>query len=239
MNHRVLVIVPAYNEAASIATTLQDITSAEMPLDIVVVNDGSHDQTSAIARKVQQAIVIDLPINVGIGAAVQTGMLYAARNRYDIAIQFDGDGQHRGDEIPALIAPLLEGRCDAVIGSRFMMKSAGFKSTFARRLGIRIFEYVNLLLTGVRITDNTSGFRAYNNEAIAFLSEHYPSDFPEPEIVVLLAKNKFRIVEVYAAMRERQGGVSSIGGLKSLYYMAKVLIAICMTALRPRIRSVL
>jgi len=237
VNHRGLVIVPAYNEAASIATTIQDITRAGIPLDILVVNDGSCDQTSAIARETRKAIVIDLPINVGIGGAVQAGMLYAARNHYDIAIQFDGDGQHRGDEIPALIAPLLEGRCDAVIGSRFVMKSPGFKSTFARRLGIRIFEYVNWLLTGIRIADNTSGFRAYNKEAIAFLSEHYPSDFPEPETVVLLAKNKFRIAEVYAAMRERQGGVSSIGGLKSLYYMVKVLLAICMTALRPPIRK--
>lgn len=236
MNHRVLVIVPAYNEAASIAATLQDIIHAGMPLDMLVVNDGSGDQTSAIARETQQAAVVDLPINVGIGAAVQTGILYASRNRYDIAIQFDGDGQHRGDEIPALIAPIVEGRCDAVIGSRFVVQSEGFKSTFARRLGIRIFEYVNLLLTGTRITDSTSGFRAYNKEALAFLAEHYPSDFPEPETVVLLAKNKFRILEVHAAMRERQGGVSSIGGLTSLYYMVKVLVAMCMTAMRPPIR---
>lgn len=236
MKHRVLVIVPAYNEAASIAATLQDIARAGLPLDIAVINDGSTDQTSAIARKTQKAVVLDLPINMGIGAAVQTGILYAARNRYDIAIQFDGDGQHRGDEIPALLAPLLEERCDAVIGSRFVAEGAGFKSTFARRLGIKIFEYVNLLLTGMRITDSTSGFRAYNAQTLRFLSEHYPSDFPEPETVVLLAKNNFRMAEVHAQMRERQGGVSSISGAKSLYYMVKVLFAMGMTALRPPVR---
>ncbi len=236
MKRQILVIVPAYNEAANIRATLEDIARAGLPLDIAVVNDGSTDQTSAIARQARNVTVIDLPINVGIGAAVQTGILYAARNGYDLAVQFDGDGQHRGCEIPALIAPVLDGRGDVAIGSRFLSKSGGFKSTFARRLGIRIFELVNLLLTGRRITDSTSGFRAYNTEALLFLTDHYPSDFPEPEAVVLLAKNGFRIVEVPAEMRERQGGISSIGGMTSLYYMIKVLVAICVTAARVPVR---
>ena len=229
-------MVPAFNEEKSIARTLRDIGQATFDIDVIVINDGSKDRTSAAARAAGGALVADLPVNLGIGGALQTGLLYAKRSGYDFAFQFDGDGQHRGDEIVTVLKPLIEGKADAVIGSRFLSRLPGFKSTAARRIGIRILQLANFLAAGVNITDCTSGFRAYNRDAIDFLAEHYPSDFPEPETVVLLAKNRFRIVEVFTQMRERAQGISSISGLRSFYYMVKVLLAIAMTALRPRVR---
>jgi hypothetical protein len=168
---------------------------------------------------------------------VQTGFKYAARNSYQVAIQFDGDGQHLAAEIPKLLARLDQGGVSMVIGSRFLEKHAGYRSTFVRRLGIRVFEGLNSILIGQRITDNTSGFRAYDQQTIAFLARHYPVDYPEPEAVILLGRNGFRIAEVAALMRERQEGGSSIGGVKGVYYMIKVVLAILMTALRRPVVS--
>lgn len=227
-----LVIVPAYNEAKVISRVIEDLRSVDIPLDILVVNDGSADATSAQARATGKAQVVDLPKNLGIGGAVQTGFKYAARNGYRIAIQFDGDGQHLAAEVPKLLARLGQGDVNMVIGSRFLEKHAGYRSTFVRRLGIRVFEALNSLLIGQRITDNTSGFRAYDQSAIHILARHYPVDYPEPEAVILLGRNGFRIAEVFTQMRERQEGGSSIAGLKGGYYMIKVILAVMMTALR-------
>jgi glycosyltransferase involved in cell wall biosynthesis len=196
------------------------------------VNDGSADATSAQARSTGKALVVDLPKNLGIGGAVQTGFKYAARNGYLVAIQFDGDGQHLAAEIPKLLARLDQGGVSLVIGSRFLEKHAGYRSTFVRRLGIRLFEGLNSILIGQRITDNTSGFRAYDHQAISFLAQYYPVDYPEPEAVILLGRNGFRIAEVFTLMRERQEGGSSIAGLKGAYYMVKVMLAVLMTFLR-------
>jgi glycosyltransferase involved in cell wall biosynthesis len=135
-----LVIVPAYNEEKSIGRVIEDLRGLDLPLDILVVNDGSADATSAQARATGQALVIDLPKNLGIGGAVQTGFKFAARNGYQVAIQFDGDGQHLAAEIPKLLARLGEGGVNMVIGSRFLEKDGGYRSTFVRRLGIRAFE---------------------------------------------------------------------------------------------------
>jgi len=231
-----LVIVPAYNEEKAVAGVIEDLRSLELSLDILVVNDGSKDATSAQARATGQARVVDLPKNLGIGGAVQTGFKYAARHGYRIAIQFDGDGQHLASEIPGLLQTLKTGRANMVIGSRFLENQAGYRSTFARRLGIRLFQVVNSLLIGQRVTDNTSGFRAYDREAIEFLARYYPVDYPEPEAVILLGRNGFRMTEVFTLMRERQGGGSSIAGMTGLYYMIKVLLAILMTALRKPLR---
>ena len=228
----VLVIVPAYNEAKSIAGVVEDLRGLDVPLDILVINDGSLDDTSARARATGQALVVDLPKNLGIGGAVQSGFKYAARNGYRVAIQFDGDGQHLAGEIPKLLARLDRGDVNLVIGSRFLEKHAGYRSTFVRRLGIRVFEGLNSLLIRQRITDNTSGFRAYDQRAITLLARHYPVDYPEPEAVILLGRNGFRIAEVATAMRERQEGGSSITGLKGAYYMIKVVLAVLMTFLR-------
>ena len=184
------------------------------------------------AKSTRQALVVNLPNNLGIGGAVQTGFKWAARNGYRIAIQFDGDGQHIAAEIPKLLEALAKKKAGMVIGSRFIERHSGYRSTFVRRLGIRVFKAVNSLLIGQTITDNTSGFRAYDRRAIEFLARHYPVDYPEPEAVILLGKNGFSIAEVFTRMQERQAGGSSISGVKSLYYMVKVLLAILMTALR-------
>ena len=166
---------------------------------------------------------------------MQTGLIYANRYNYDIAIKFDGDGQHKAKEIMPLIEPILNGSADVTIGSRFCRPHDGYASTFARRIGIKIFEIVNYFLIWLRITDNTSGFRGYNRKAIQFLAEHYPAfDYPEPEEVILLGKNKFQFQEVFTEMQERQGGKSSIYGYKSVYYMIKVLLSVFMVSIRHR-----
>jgi hypothetical protein len=228
----ILVIVPAYNEAKAIGGVIEDLRGVEIPLDILVVNDGSADATSARARATGHALVVDLPKNLGIGGAVQTGFKYAQRNGYRIAVQFDGDGQHLASEMPKLLKVLEERGANMVIGSRFLQRQGGFRSTFVRRVGIMTFQILNSLLIGQQVTDNTSGFRAYDRMAIDFLARYYPVDYPEPEAVILLGRNGFRIEEESALMRERQEGESSIYGLKSAYYMVKVILAIIMTALR-------
>ena len=232
VNKKTLIIIPAYNEEESIQSVIQSLYTPDNIFDIIVINDGSSDETSKLAKEIGRAIVIDLPTNVGIGGAVQTGFKYADRYDYDIAVQFDGDGQHEAGEISKLIQPIIEGRADCVIGSRFIGKNGGFKSTFARRIGIKVFQYVNTILVKQKVTDNTSGFRAYNKEAIKFLAHDYPTDYPEPETVILLGKNGFKIEEISVIMHERIGGASSINGLQPLYYMIKVLLSIFMTYLR-------
>lgn len=233
---RVLLVVPAFNEAANIARVVSDLAEQLPTATVLVVNDGSMDQTSAIARSTGCCVVVDLPCNLGIGGAVQTGFKYAAAHGYDVVVQVDGDGQHKADEIRGLVAALEGDRFDMVIGSRFLGIDS-FRSTALRRVGIRIFEVVNSLAIGQRITDNTSGFRAYSREAIVFLARHYPVDFPEPEAVILLGRNGFSIREIPVAMEERQGGRSSIHGMKSAYYMVKVLLAIGLNLLRAPIRQ--
>ena len=231
-----LVIIPAYNEEQVIGLVINGLNKMDLKMDILVVNDGSTDSTSAEARATGQALVVDLQKNLGIGGAVQTGFKYAARNGYRMAIQFDGDGQHIAEEIPKLMAQFKQDEVNMVIGSRFLEKHAGFRSTFVRRLGIRLFEGLNSVLIRQRITDNTSGFRAYDHRAIEFLAQHYPVDYPEPEAVILLGRNHFKIAEVSTKMQERLGGRSSFAGSGD-YYMVKVLLAILMTSLRKPIIS--
>jgi len=204
-----LIIVPAYNEAQAIARVIEDLRGIDLEMDILVVNDGSADSTSAQARATGQALVVELPKNLGIGGAVQTGFKYAARRDYRTAIQFDGDGQHLAGEIPKLLSRMKQDGANMVIGSRFLEKHTGFRSTFFRRLGIRLFEGLNSILIRQRITDNTSGFRAYDRQAIEFLALHYTVDYPEPETVILLGRNHFKISEVSTKMQERLGGKSS------------------------------
>jgi hypothetical protein len=231
-NSEVVVIVPAYNEEEVIAKVIEELKTLDPSPDVLVINDGSTDQTGPVAKQTQNALVIDLPDNLGIGGAVQTGFKYASRSGYACAVQFDGDGQHIAAEIPKLLQALNEQNANLAIGSRFLGKNNGYQSTFARRIGIKVFRTVNSLLIRQTITDNTSGFRAYDKKAIDFLARHYPIDYPEPEAVILLGKNGFTMTEVPTEMRERQTGGSSIAGLYSIYYMIKVLLAITMTALR-------
>lgn len=233
---KVLIIIPAYNEEANIKNVILLLKKQNADFTCLVINDGSQDKTQQEAESTGLATVIQLPSNLGIGGAVQTGFKYAFYNNYDYAIQFDGDGQHLPSEIPKILEPLQKKECDACIGSRFVVKTSGFQSTFMRRVGIRFFEKLNNLLIKQKITDSTSGFRAYNKETIAFLASHYPTDYPEPETIILLGKNNFTIKEISVEMQERQGGHSSISGLKSAHYMIKVSLAILMTAQRAKIR---
>jgi glycosyltransferase involved in cell wall biosynthesis len=231
---KVCVIVPAYNEQENIASVLRDMHNTNKNYVITVINDGSTDCTEHVTHKEGTAKLISLPCNLGIGGAVQTGFKYANENDFDIAVQFDGDGQHIAAEIQKLLEPILQDEADAVIGSRFLHKNQqGFRSTFMRRIGIKIFEIICRVFIGQRISDCTSGFRAYNRKAINMLAKNYPTDFPEPESVILLKQNNFRIKEIAVEMKERVHGSSSISGLKSIYYMIKVILSMLMAKMRP------
>lgn len=232
---KTLVIIPVYNEAASIEQIILDISIEHPEYDILMVNDCSTDDSGKIAEATRQAAVINLPFNLGIGGAVQTGFMYAREKGYDIALQFDGDGQHKVSEISKLVRMIEKGKADVVIGSRFNKKSDGFTTHFMRRMGIKIFQLVSYMMIRQRITDHTSGFRAYNRRSFCFLADNYPTDYPEPEVVILLGRNHFRMKEVFTQMLRRQGGVSSIPVAKGPYYMIKVLLAMFMAAIRSRI----
>ena len=196
----------------------------------MIVNDCSKDNTSAVAKE-HKATVVDLPINLGIGGAVQTGILYARDNGFDIAIQLDGDGQHPPGELPKLINHHLQTGANVVIGSRFLDKE-GFQSSFTRRLGIRYFHWVNRLLTGLQIYDSTSGFRLFDRKAIELAAVNYPDEYPEPESLVVFSKAGLKIAEVAVIMSERQGGQSSIRSFGSLYYCFKVSLAMLFSFIR-------
>lgn len=231
---KILAIVPSFNEEGNIRGVVESIRDSNPSIDILVVNDGSSDRTGDIARSLGIVGIVDLPCNLGIGGAVQAGFKFAKRRGYDVAFQFDGDGQHVASEIESLLVPIRKNRADVVIGSRFCGTNDGYRPGIARRLGIKIFEVVNLFLIGERIMDNTSGFRAYNQKAIAFLARNYPMDYPEPEAVLILGKNGFRLKEVPVRMQERKSGQSSISGMWSFYYMVKVLLALIVCWMRPR-----
>ena len=221
-----LVIIPAYNEEKSIVKTVQDIEKNAPDFDYVIINDCSKDNTFRVCRE-HGYPVLDLPLNLGIGGAVQTGYLYAQRGGYEIAVQFDGDGQHEAAYLEAMREKLLTEQLDMVVGSRFIQKE-GFQSSGIRRMGIRYFTGLIHLLTGSRITDPTSGMRMGNKRVIDTFAESYPKDYPEPESVVMLLRKKDRVAEYPVKMREREEGVSSISPKKSIYYMLKVTAAILM-----------
>lgn len=227
---RVLVIVPAYNEEANIESTVRSVVDAGY--DYVVINDGSKDSTLHVCKS-NGINVLDLPQNLGIGGAVQAGHKYARRYGYDIDVQVDGDGQHDPKYIPMLVEEISNG-ADLVIGSRFLAPLDGFKSTRLRRMGIKWLSFWLNLFTGRIITDPTSGFRASGPKAIDLFCENYPDDYPEPESIATLLKVGLTVSEVPVKMRERQGGVSSIGGLSSIYYMVKVSLAISIACLARR-----
>jgi glycosyltransferase involved in cell wall biosynthesis len=219
-----LAIVPAYNEEASIGRVIDEIRALEPVFDVVVVDDGSVDRTASVASE-HGAQVLRLPFNLGIGGAMQTGYRFALEQGYDLAVQIDGDGQHDPRELPKILEPVLEGRADLVVGSRFG-RDGEFRSSPVRRIGIRLFAGVVSAVVGQRVTDTTSGFRAVNRRGIALFAADYPHDYPEVEATVMCVKHKLRLAEVPVRMRERTGGQSSITAFRSVYYMAKVLLAI-------------
>ncbi|MCD8346661.1 MAG: glycosyltransferase family 2 protein [Lachnospiraceae bacterium] len=225
-----LIIIPAYNEQESILDTVRDVEKNAPEFDYVVVNDCSKDDTLKICRE-HHIHVLDLPINLGIGGAVQTGYLYAYRNGYDIAAQIDGDGQHDASYLGMMADELVSEDLDMVIGSRFI-DNEGFQSSWIRRSGIHFFTMLMRVLFGKTITDATSGMRLCNRRTMELFIRDYPRDYPEPETVARLLRHKYKVKEVPVKMRERSGGVSSISPRKSVYYMVKVTLAIFMERLR-------
>ena len=227
-----IVIIPAYNEISNIRTTVRDILDHAPGFDYVIINDCSQDGTMRFCTE-QGMNIINLPVNLGIGGAVQTGYLYAWRNGYDVAVQFDGDGQHDASYLGEMADFLQAQQADMVIGSRYIKKE-GFQSSGIRQFGIRYFSALIKLLTGKRVTDPTSGMRMVNRDVMKIYSEDYPVDYPEPESVVTILRMGKKVSEIPVIMRERQGGVSSISPRKAVYYMIKVTLAILMECLRKR-----
>jgi glycosyltransferase involved in cell wall biosynthesis len=232
---RHLAIVPAYNEAASVAEVVSEIHHHAPDFDVVVVDDGSTDDTSDRARSAG-AEVLRHPYNLGIGGAVQSGYLYAAERGYDIAVQVDGDGQHDPRCLDQLLAHLRKHpELDMVTGSRFLTADGeGFRSSAPRRFGIRIFSWVLSRIVGQRVTDPTSGLRMSGRRGIELFAQDYPHDYPEVEAVLLMHAHQLTSVEVPVKMRERAGGVSSINSTRSVYYMIKVLLAVFVGLFRAR-----
>ena len=216
--------MPAYNEVGSIGSVIDEIRLVEPHFDVVVVDDGSTDATARVAARAG-ACVLKLPYNLGIGGAMQTGYRYALEQGFEIAVQVDGDGQHDPREIPILLAPILEGRADMVVGTRFTSEQV-YQAPFVRRVGMRIFARAVSLIVGQRVTDTTSGFRAVNRRGICLFAVDYPHDYPEVEATVLVYRHKLRMVEVPVAMRVRASGSSSITAARSIYYMVKVSLAL-------------
>ncbi len=231
-SQRVLVIIPAYNEALSLPPLIGELLGLYPGFDVLVVDDGSTDQTQAVVSKLPVRL-ISLPCNLGVGGAVQTGLLVALQDHYDIAIQVDGDGQHPPAEISKLLTTMQQNGSDMVLGSRFLGEG-GFQSTAGRRLAIRFFSWAVSALGGTPITDATSGFRAWNRRAIQVLAKEYPEDYPEVEAILRLRQARLRISEAPVQMLERAAGRSSIGTLEAITYMVKVPLAILMNLLRGR-----
>lgn len=234
---RVLVILPALNEEGSIARVVRRIQECAPGADVVVINDGSVDETARVATEAG-AIVLNMPYNVGIGAAVQTGFKYAARKGYDIVVRNDGDGQHAPEDIRTLIEALDTHKVDVAIGSRFI-GGGDYGTSLPRRLGITLIAGLLSAITGQRVTDPTSGFAAFDRRAIRLFARVYPHDYPEPEAIVVLHRSGLRMCEVPVRMLRREAGTSSITTARSIYYMIKVTLAICINMLRraPRVES--
>ena len=236
---RLLVIVPAYNEEASIAhvvqgvlTTHADNRARRLPAaSVLVIDDGSSDRTADVAQAAG-AMVLRLPYNLGIGGAVQAGFKFAALYGYAFAGRVDGDGQHDPVDLHALLAPIVAGQADVVIGSRFQNGPTSYRVPTSRRLGIRLFAALVSRLTHCRVTDPTSGLQAANRRAIEFLARCYPQDYPEIEARILLHRAGLTTIELPAVMAPRRGGVSSINHWRGAYYMVKVLLAVLITAVK-------
>lgn len=228
---RILIVIPAYNEAGSICGVLDDLDAHVPSADVVIVDDGSSDNTAAIAESMG-AVALRLPCNLGIGGALRTGYLYAYENGYDVAIQFDGDGQHRADQIQWLLAGLSDAGADMVIGSR-MLSQASYPFPFMRRIGSKLIGAITFLVTGRRITDPTSGFRAYNRRAIAFFSRHYPQSYLDSsEITVWAAKQGMNICEMPTEMRPAEH--SSVGSIIGVLHTLRMCLAILIDRMEKR-----
>ena len=224
MDKKILVLIPCYNEEENIVNTVERLKEQCPEVDFLVINDCSTDNSAALLQS-RGYPFLDLPVNLGIGGGVQCGYLYAKRYGYDVTVQMDGDGQHDPAYLHEVVRPVLDGQCDMCIGSRFITRE-GFQTSFMRRVGIRFLSGLIHLLSGKRVLDVTSGFRATNASMTAYFAQHYASDYPEPEAILAASLAGFRVSEALVVMRERQGGVSSISSFRSVYYMVKVSLAL-------------
>ncbi len=229
MKKKHLVIIPAYNEEGNIVNTVMDVKENAPEFDYLVINDCSKDDTLEILKE-NHFKYVNLPINLGIGGAVQTGYRYAYYHGYETAVQIDGDGQHDAAYLGKLLRTLEGSGVDMVIGSRFI-ENEGFQSSKLRRVGIRYFTRLIKLLTGQEITDPTSGMRMVNRRLMKEFANEYPKDYPEPESVVTAIKRNYRVSEIPVQMRSRAEGESSINAGKSIYYMIKVSLAVIVAAI--------
>lgn len=235
-NPKILLIVPAYNEEECILNTYNKIVKFNNEnntnFDVIVINDGSTDNTLSICQT-NKIPFISLIHNLGIGGAVQTGYKYAYENNYDIAVQYDGDGQHDVAYVRNIISPIIKGDADVVIGSRFVDKTTSdFKSSISRRAGIKIISFFIKIVTGTTVLDTTSGFRAVNKDIIRDFASSYPTEYPEPITTTELLRKKYVVKEVAVSMNEREGGESSIKTWKTVYYMVNVILSILIIKVR-------
>lgn len=226
---KVLIIIPAFNEGKNILNVYNSILDYnkknKTKYEVIVINDGSCDNTGLVLDN-NKIPHIDLIQNLGIGGAVQTGYKYAKMNDFDIAVQFDGDGQHDVNYIKYIIDPIINGKANMVIGSRFLDNTSEFKSTKSRRIGIKLISWVINFKTKTKINDVTSGFRAIDKNIINLFCSDYPTEYPEPISTVKVINHNYKVNEVPVKMKERQGGKSSITSWKSAYYMFNVIISI-------------
>lgn len=227
---RVLVIVPAHDEEESLPTTLDELRRKAPGVAVLVVDDGSRDATARLARE-RGVPVVSHAVNLGVGGALQTGFRWALRHGYDIGVQLDADGQHDPGHLDALLAPVLRGDCDVSIGSRYVART-GYRAPLARRLGIMLFSGVVQLAVGQRITDTTSGYRAYDRAVMEHCQDDFPKDFPDAPLLIDLARRGFRLAEIPVEMRQREAGRSFYTVSRSLYYPYKNLLASLMVLLK-------
>lgn len=224
---KILIIIPAYNEENNIVRVLETLKNQYGEYDFLVINDCSTDATKILLKQFK-APFLDLPVNLGIGGGVQSGYIYARENGYDIAVQMDGDGQHLPEYLETVITPIKSGEANFVVGSRFI-ENEGFQSSKLRRLGINLLSSVLKIVTGTKVLDVTSGFRAVDRNGIELFSRDYAQDYPEPEALAVALRSGLKVKEVPVQMKARDAGISSISGFKNIYYMIKVTLALFLT----------
>lgn len=219
-----IIIIPAYNEEKNIVSVVKDIEKFATNFDYIIINDCSTDDTYNVCIE-NGFNIISLPINLGIGGAMQTGYKFAKKYNYDLAVQFDGDGQHDARYLNKLLDEIVKENVDMVIGSRFI-ENKGFQSSVLRRVGINFFSALFKFMYNIKILDTTSGFRMVNSKIISMFCDYYPKDYPEPETTAICLRNGYKVKEISVIMKAREYGVSSINFIKSVYYMIKVTLAI-------------
>jgi len=237
--NRVLVVIPAYNEAGRIGKVIRAVqramSSLKIPsVNILVVNDCSTDSTEQEAREAG-ATVLSHPVNLGYGASLETGYLYASQNSFDIVFQMDGDGQHLAEEIPSVLSLVMEGRTDIALGSRYLSGKSSYYTPFVRRMGQKFFARIFSLLTKQTVTDPTSGFQCLNRKVFEWYAEgHFPRDFPDIDVLIAAHFAGFRLMEAPVSMAEREGGTSIHSGLRPFYYFVKMILSVFIVLLNRR-----